>query len=101
MNYIKKRALPQQLFTRHFAGECAGTYKTLCLMKPQVKVHEELGQTRMARDIVDVCKVEHYIQNHCQDPFNLHEVPELLVNIVSGQIVTEVVEKSLSSLGAS
>lgn len=52
----------------------------------------------MARDLADVCKVQHYILHHCQDPFNLHEVPKRLVNIASGQIASKAVEKSLSSL---
>ena len=38
--------------------------------------------------------------NHCKDPFDLDHVPERLVNIVSVQVATEAVEKSLSSLSA-
>lgn len=80
-------------------GEYAEVYKNLCSTAGKVvKVHEELGPARMARDLADVCIVEDFIRNHCQDPFDLDDVPEKLSNIVSGQIASDAVQKSLGAL---
>ena len=95
---LRKSALLRWLLTRHVTGEYAEKYKAMCSSKPQRLQHEELGEARLVKDIADVKNVQAYIVNHCQDPFNLSEVPQNLVNIVSGQVASPEVEKSLTSL---
>ena len=66
--------------------------------KQSRKEHSELGKARVLRDAEDVSRVQEYIQNHCQDPFNLKEVAEGLVSVVSGRIASKPVEEPLKSL---
>ena len=70
----------------------------MCLSKPQSQQHEELGHARMITDVKNVKQERDYILNHCQDPFDLSDVPEKLINIVGGQVASAAVEKSLASL---
>ena len=95
---LRKGALLRWLLTRHITGEYAERYKEMCLSNPQSRQHEELGHARMITDLNNVKQVRDYILNHCQDPFDLSDVPEKLINIVSGQVASAAVEKSLASL---
>lgn len=95
---LRKSALLRWLLTRHVTGEYCETFKELCSTKHGRKEHSELGKARILRDTEDVSRVYEYIQNHCQDPFNLKEVTQGLFNIVSGRIASKPVEESLRSL---
>ena len=94
---LRKGALLRWLLSRHISGEYAEAFKDLCLTKTKQQ-HEELGPSRKAKDLDDVHRIQDYISNHCQDPFNLDEIPGSLINIVSGQIASAAVEESLGSL---
>ena len=94
---LRKGALLRWLLSRHISGEYAEAFKDLCLTKKKQQ-HEELGPSRKAKDLDDVHRIQGYISNHCQDPFNLDEVPGSLINIVSGQVASAAVEESLGSL---
>ena len=94
---LRKGALLRWLLSRHISGEYAEAFKDLCLTKTKQQ-HEELGPSRKAKDLDDVHQIQDYISNHCQDPFNLDEIPGSLINIVSGQIASAAVEESLGSL---
>ena len=73
---------------RHVTGEHTQAYKGLSLSESEEKLHKEFGLARMAKDREDVSKIKDYISSHCQNPFDISEVPPTLVNIVSGQIAT-------------
>lgn len=95
---LRKSALLRWLLTRHVTGEYSETLKDLCSTKQSRKEDGELSKARVLWDAEDVSRVQEYILNHCQDPFNLKEVAEGLINIVSSRIASKPVEESLRSL---
>jgi len=94
----RKGALLRWLLTRHITWEYSEMFKELCLSKNCSSEHEEMGKKRMTRDIGDVLKTRDYIVNHCQDRFDLEEVPDRLINIVTRHVASAAVEESLGSL---
>ena len=68
----------------------------MCQTTKSKNSHEELGAARQSKDQNDVTRIKEYISIQCQNPFNLDSVPAKLVNITTGQVATERVEKSLT-----
>lgn len=96
---VRKGALLRWLTTRHIIGEYAEAFKELCNSgNDNDKLHEELGVSRLKRDKNDLKDMKEYLESQCQNPFNLDEVPERLVNITTGQVASEHVENSLKGI---
>ena len=84
----KKAALLRWLVTRHVTAQYSDGFHELCGRSSKGSSHEELGQTRQARDRSDVLSIKDYITDNCENPFDLDSVPNELVNISTGQIAT-------------
>ena len=85
---LRKGALLRWLMTRHITGEYAEAFKTLCNSETNGKLHEELGTSRSNKNIKDVKDMKEYLYSQCQDPFDLDDVPDDLMNITTGQIAS-------------
>lgn len=94
----RKAALLRWLVTRHATSQYSESFKELCGGKSLGRSHDELGQTRKARDRNDVLSVIAYITDSCENPFDLNSVPSELVNISSGKIATKPVVQSLTTI---
>ena len=75
--------------TRHITGEYAEAFKGLYNPGTHGKLHEELGTSRSNRDKKDM---KEYLYSQCQNPVDLDEVPDHLMNITTGQIASCEVE---------
>jgi len=85
--------------TRHIIGEYAEALKELCNSAgKKERLHEELGESRLQRDRKDVQAMKEYLSTQCQDPFNLDEVSEQLINITTSQVASLEVENSLKGI---
>ena len=62
------------------------------------KLHEELGTSRSNKDRKDVKDMKEYLCSQCQDPFELNDVPDHLMNITTGQIASREVEDSMKGI---
>jgi hypothetical protein len=93
---LRKGALLRWLLTRAVTGEYSQSFKEMCQTAKARKSHEELGTTRRGKDQNDVTRIKGFISEQCQNPFDLDSVPTKLVNITTGQVATEDVEKSLT-----
>ena len=62
----------------------------------QRKMHEELGKSRLSRDESDVQSVVSLIKQN-QNPFDLEASSPQLTNIVSSQVATANVTKSMNN----
>lgn len=92
----RKGALTRWLVTRHILGEFGGKFKLTLSKDTDTSQHEDMGKNRQKRDETDVGKVVDLINNQYQNPFDLNTVPDNLVNIASGQVASEEIEKSLN-----
>lgn len=92
---LRKGALLHWLLNRFVIGEYSQCFKSMCQTTKSKKGHKELGAARQTKDQNDVTRIKEYISEQCQNPFNLDSVPAKLVNITTGQVKTEEVEKSL------
>jgi len=57
-----------------------------------------LSTSQMLKDKTDVESVKEYITTEGQNPFNLDQVSEALVNITTGKIASQEVQKSLENI---
>lgn len=94
----RKAALLRWLVTRHSTAQYTESFEQLCSGKSQVRNHDELGHSRLARDRNDVQSVIDFITEDCENPFDLENVSSELVNISSGQIALQPVKQSLTSV---
>ena len=62
------------------------------------KLHEELGTSRSNKDRKDAKDMTEYLYIQCQDPFDLDDVPNHLMNITTGQIALREVENSMKGV---
>ena len=83
--------------TRHITGEYAQPMRML-YSSDEEESHKELGASRQARDVSDVKRIEDAIVNQYQNPFDLNTVPCEMINLITGQVATKEIEKSLTSL---
>lgn len=95
---LRKSALLRWLLTRHVSGEYSEAFQQLLGDNSEGNLHEELGPARISRDKADVIAIKEYVKDHCQNPFDLENIPNELVNITTGQIANKVVEESLISI---
>ncbi len=94
----RKGALLRWLVTRHVTGSYAEPMKIMCTIASTPDTHEQLGSSRMKKDASDVGKIIDASVGQYQTPFDLETVPTSLINIVTGQVATQEVEKSLTGL---
>ena len=57
-----------------------------------------LGTSRSNKDRKDVKDMKEYLYSQCQDPFDLDDVPDHLMNITTGQIASREVEDSMKGI---
>ena len=57
--HLRKGALLRWLMTRQITGEYADIFKDLCNSSSKDKLHDEIGDTRLHRDIKDVKDILH------------------------------------------
>ena len=84
--------------TRHIKSEYAEAFKELCNSETNGKLHEDLGTSRSNKDRKDVKDLKEYLYSQCQDPFDLDDVPDHLMNITTGQIASREVEDSVKGI---
>ena len=84
--------------TCHITGEYAEAFKKRCNSETNGKLHEELGTSRSNKNIKDVKNMKEYLYSQCQDPFDLDDVPDHLMNITTGQIASREVEDSMKGI---
>ena len=84
--------------TRQITGEYAEAFKELCNSETNGKMHEELGTSRSNKDRKDVKDMKEYLYSQCQDPFDLDDVPDHLMNITTGKIASREVEDSTKGI---
>ena len=84
--------------TRHITGEYAEAFKELCNSETNGKMHEQLGTSRSNKDRKDVKDMKEYLYSQCQDPFDLDDVPDHLMNITTGKIASREVEDSTKGI---
>jgi hypothetical protein len=94
---LRKGALLQWLL-KHVTGCYAEAIKTMCTTASRTEIHEELGRSRLTRDASDVEKIDDALVDQYQNPFDLDTVLISLINIVTGQVASQEVEKSLTKL---
>ena len=84
------------MVTQHVTAQYTEAFKELCGEDTEVAStsHTEHGKTRMVRDEQDVTKIMESVSN-TQNPFDLHTVPDELVNIATGQIASQEVSNGL------
>ena len=70
----------------------------MCTPTKSKNTHEQLGRARVTKDQNDVKIIKAYIKEQCQDPFYLESVATSLVNITSGRVASEEVEKSMKGV---
>ena len=58
-------------------------------------MHEELGDSRLKKERKDAKSIKEYLYSQCQDPFDLDNVSDCLINITTGQIVSQEVQDSM------
>ena len=95
---LRKAALLRWLLTRHITGSYSEAMKEMCTAAKGAEGHQELGAARLSRDAADVEKIHNTIATQYHNPFDLDTVPSSLVNIVTGQIASKSMEKSLTTL---
>ena len=94
---LRKSALTRWLMTRHVSAEYLDGLREMCKTTGRTETsHKECGKSRMARDEKDVRQIMEIAEN-CQNPFDLDSVPPQLINIITGQVASEAVEKSLDT----
>jgi len=86
------------LLIRHVSGEYTDSFKSLCLTAPNSKLNYELGQSRQTRNKEDVAGIQEYLSTQCQDPFDVAQVPAVLLNIATGKIASAQVEEALKDI---
>ena len=78
--------------TRHVTTAYVDAMKELCDTDDQSsKAHKEHGASRMDRDERDIHKIMEAVEQR-QNPFDLDNIPEELINIASGQVASEKVK---------
>ena len=60
---LRKGALLRWLLTRHVTGSYSEALKMLCTTTSATDIHEELGKSRLARDVADVEKITDALVN--------------------------------------
>ena len=95
---LRKGALLRWIMTRHITGEYSDAFKELCNSGTKGRLHEELGVARSNKDRRDVQDVKEHLYSQCQDPFDLSNVPDHLVNITTGQMASTEVEDSMKCI---
>jgi len=56
--------------------------------------YEELGSARVGKDQRDVQAIKDFVKEECQDPLDIENVLDTLVNITSGQVTLKEVKES-------
>ena len=94
---LTRRLLTRRLLTRHVTAEYSEALTMICKEKSsnQRKMHEELGKSRLSQDESDVQSVVSLIKQN-QNAFDLEASSPQLTNIVSGQVATANVTKSMN-----
>ena len=62
------------------------------------KCMKSWGTSRSNKDRKDVKDMKEYLYSHCQDPLDLGDVPDHLMNIITGQIASPEVEDSTKGI---
>ena len=92
----RKGTLIRWIVSRHTTSEYSGHLKAMALSPSTEWIHEELGKTRHSKDEADILKVKSTVEYIFQDPFDLKKVPKVLINIVTGHVASDVVQKDLT-----
>ncbi len=95
---LRKGALLRWLVTRHVTGFYTEAMKIMCTIASTPETHEEHSSSRMKKDASDVGKIIDALVGQYQNLFDLETVPTSLINIVTGHVATQEVEKSLTGL---
>ena len=96
---LRKGALLRWLQTRHVTATYSEALKGMCNTRSSTdETHAELGSSRLTRDASDVQTICDALNSDYQNPFDLDTVPTALINIITGQVASQDVEDSLTSL---
>ena len=92
----RKGVLLRWIISRHTTFKYSGSLKELVLPLSSNLIHEELSQARQRKDEMDVLKIKTTIDDIFKNPFDVDVVPHNLINIATGQVTSEIVQKNMT-----